>query len=126
VRGEAVRFVLVGASSLVVDVATLTALRELAHAPLLVATWCALLVSLAWNYTGQRVLAFDAGTPLRRGLPRYLSLVVLNALVTAGLVEVGDATVGYLAGKAAAVALLTPTNFWAYRAGVFAPPPGRT
>ena len=118
-RPAAVRFLLVGGSSLVVDVGTLAALRELADAPLLVATWSALVVSLAWNYTGQRVVAFGSKTPLRRGLPRYLALVVLNALVTAALVELGDATAGYLVGKAAAVAVLTPTNFWAYRAWVF-------
>jgi putative flippase GtrA len=114
------RFLAVGGTALLVDVGVLAGLRELAHAPLSVATGAALVASLAWNYTAQRSVTFGSGVPLRTGLPRYLALVVANYLVTLGLVTLGARTgAGYLTGKAAAVAVLTPTNFYAYRAWVF-------
>ena len=114
------RFLAVGGTALVLDVGVLAGLRELAHAPLAVATGAALVASLAWNYGAQRTLTFGSGVPLRTGLPRYLALVVANYLVTLGLVTLAARTgVGYLTGKAAAVAVLTPTNFYAYRAWVF-------
>lgn len=114
------RFLAVGGSALLVDVGVLTGLRELGHAPLVVATTAALVASLAWNYTGQRRLTFGSDVGLGTGLPRYLVLVVLNYVATVGLVTLGDVTgAGYLTGKAAAVAVLTPANFYAYRAWVF-------
>ena len=114
------RFVAVGVTALLVDVAVLAGLRELAHAPLWLATTAALVASLAWNYSAQRSLTFGSDVPLARGLPRYLTLVGLNYVATLALVTAGDRTgVGYLAGKAVAVAVLTPSNFYAYRAWVF-------
>lgn len=114
------RFLAVGGTALVVDVGVLAGLRELAHAPLLLATSAALIASLAWNYTAQRRLTFASRVALRDGLPRYLVLVALNYMGTVALVTAGAETgAGYLTGKAAAVAVLTPMNFYAYRAWVF-------
>lgn len=114
------RFVAVGGAALLVDVGVLAGLRELAHAPLVVATTAALVASLAWNYAAQRRLTFGSDVGLSSGLPRYLTLVGLNYVATVGLVTLADITgAGYLTGKAAAVAVLTPTNFYAYRAWVF-------
>ena len=114
------RFLAVGGTALLLDVGVLAGLRELAHAPLAVATAAALVASLAWNYGAQRSLTFGSGVDLRTGLPRYLVLVGLNYALTLGLVTLAARTgVGYLTGKAAAVAVLTPTNFYAYRAWVF-------
>jgi putative flippase GtrA len=114
------RFLVVGGTALLVDIAVLTGLRELADAPVVVATSAAVIASLAWNYTAQRRLTFGSDVPLASGLPRYLFLVGVNYVVTVGLVSLGAATgAGYLTGKAAAVAVLTPTNFYAYRSWVF-------
>jgi putative flippase GtrA len=114
------RFLVVGGVALVIDVGVLAGLRVLAHAPLGVATGAALVASLAWNYAGQRRLTFGSGVDLRTGLPRYVVLVGLNYVLTLALVTLAAHTgVGYLTGKAAAVAVLTPTNFYAYRAWVF-------
>jgi putative flippase GtrA len=116
------RFLAVGGTALVIDVAVLACLREIAHAPLVVATTAALVASLAWNYTAQRRLTFGSEVRLGSGLPRYLLLVGLNYVATLALVTLGARTgAGYLTGKAAAVAVLTPTNFYAYRAWVFPP-----
>ena len=114
------RFLFVGGAALGLDVGVLAGLRELAHAPLVVATTAALVASLAWNYTAQRRFSFGSQVALQHGLPRYLVLVGLNYVVTVALVTLGARTgAGYLTGKAAAVAVLTPTNFYAYRAWVF-------
>jgi putative flippase GtrA len=111
---------MVGGSALALDLAVLTGLRELAHAPVVAATSAAVLASLVWNYTAQRRLTFASDVPLASGLPRYLFLVCVNYVVTVGLVSLGAATgAGYLTGKAAAVAVLTPANFYAYRSWVF-------
>jgi putative flippase GtrA len=114
------RFLVVGGTALFVDVGVLAGLRELADAPVVVATSAAVLASLAWNYTAQRRFTFSSGVALGTGLPRYLALVILNYVVTVGLVQAGAVSgAGYLSGKAAAVAVLTPTNFYAYRSWVF-------
>ncbi|HUR51113.1 MAG TPA: GtrA family protein [Mycobacteriales bacterium] len=114
------RFLVVGGTALLIDVGTLAGLRELANAPLVAAATTALVASLAWNYAAQRRLTFGSVVALRTGLPRYLFLVALNYVATLGLVTLGARTgAGYLTGKAAAVAVLTPTNFYAYRAWVF-------
>jgi putative flippase GtrA len=119
-RGQPLRFLAVGGAALAVDVGVLAGLRELAHAPLVLATTAALVASLAWNYTAQRRLTFGSGVGLGAGMPRYLLLVGLNYVITLALVTLGASTgAGYLTGKAAAVAVLTPTNFYAYRAWVF-------
>lgn len=114
------RFLAVGGTALLLDVGVLAGLREVAHAPLVVATTAALVASLAWNYSGQRRLTFGSDVGLGKGLPRYLALVAMNYVATVGLVTLGDVSgAGYLTGKGAAVAVLTPTNFYAYRAWVF-------
>lgn len=118
--GAGLRFLAVGGAALVVDVGTLAGMRELLHAPLWVATSAALVASLAWNYLAQRRFTFGSDVDLRTGFPRYLTLVAANYLATLALVELGDRTeAGYLSGKAVALAVLTPANFYAYRAWVF-------
>jgi putative flippase GtrA len=119
-RLQPLRFVAVGLSVLVIDLVLLTSMRELAHAPLFLATATGQVVGLGWNYAFQRRLTFDSRVSLGHGLPRYLALVGANYLITFGLVTLGSRTgVGYVTGKLAAVAILTPTNFYAYRAWVF-------
>jgi putative flippase GtrA len=114
------RFLAVGVVALAVDVGVLAGLRELAHAPLWLATSAALLASLAWNYLAQRRLTFGSDVAHAQGLPRYVLLVCVNYVATLALVTAGARSgVGYLTGKAVAVAVLTPTNFYAYRAWVF-------
>lgn len=113
-------YVAVGVAAVGIDVGSLATLRELVHAPLAVATAVGLIAGLIWNYSAQRRLTFQSTVPLRHGLPRYLSLVVINYLTTVVLVTLAaHLGVGYLTGKGAAMALLTPVNFVLYRSWVF-------
>ncbi|URM95737.1 GtrA family protein [Actinomadura madurae] len=85
-----------------------------------VATTAAFLTSFAVNFGLNRVWSFGSRSPVGRQLVRYVSLVVVNTVVTVLLVS-GLAAVGvqYLVAKTIVTAGLVALNYVAYRVWVF-------
>lgn len=118
------RFLVVGGLSAAVDLGLLVALRELAAAPLPLATtvafWTALLVNFGLNWAW----AFGAGGSAA-GAPflRYMVLVGINYLLTL-LIVTGGVALGapYPLAKVAALAFGAMWTFVAYDRWVFAGP----
>jgi putative flippase GtrA len=119
-KGRVVRYLLVGASSFVLDLGVLVLLREVVQAPLWLATSVAFWGSLAYNFTLQRSLTFSASGAMHRHLFRYAALLVLNYVATVGIVVAAQrGGIGYATGKIIATGLLTLTTYVAYREWVF-------
>ncbi|WP_129339762.1 GtrA family protein [Cellulomonas endophytica] len=116
---SAVRYLLVGGLSLVVDVGLLTLLYEVVGTPLWLATLVGFWTSVVVNFLLQRA-AFRSGAGLAGSAWRYGVLLGANTVVTVLVVDGAEAAgLGYAPGKLAAVALTTVWNFFLYRGWVF-------
>ena len=118
---QALGYVGVGGATTLLDVATLALLHGIVGIPLWLATTVAYLAGLVSNYALNRLLVFQSRASVVASGTRYLTLVILNyvltvALVT-GLVAIG---VHYLVAKTVAITLTLIWNFVAYRYWVFA------
>jgi putative flippase GtrA len=120
-RHSAVRFLIVGGLTFVVDVGLLAVLHEIAGVPLPVATGVAFLASFAFNFAAQRFFAFRGTGSILVGLGKYTGLVFVNTLATIGIVGVSEALGwGWLPGKLVAVGAITVWNYFLYRYWIFA------
>jgi putative flippase GtrA len=113
---------LIGGVSVLVDVGLLVVLHQVVGLPLLPATAAAFASSVVVNFTLNRGLHLEGpGAGTHRQLLRYGALLGANAVVTLGIVSLGQqARAPYLLSKLAAVGLTTAWNFPLYRAWVFA------
>jgi putative flippase GtrA len=121
---SAVRYVLVGGLSFVVDFGLLTLLHAVFGVPVWLATAIAFLTSFAVNFTLQRTFSFSSQTPHGTALVKYTALVIANTLITVAIVSLFESTiVGWGGGKVIATIVTTVGNYFAYRFWVFPPPP---
>ncbi|MGN6331424.1 MAG: GtrA family protein [Motilibacteraceae bacterium] len=121
VDGPVTRYLLVGGSSFAVDLGVLTLCFELLHWPLWLATAVGFWTSVAYNFVLQRSFAFRDRGSVVGSLRRYLTVLVVNTVATALVVEAFQrAGAGYVIGKAVSTFLITCWNFILYRRWVFA------
>ncbi|URN06434.1 GtrA family protein [Actinomadura madurae] len=117
---SAIRYLIIGGLSFAVDFGVLFVAHGMLDVRLPVATTAAFLTSFAVNFGLNRVWSFGSRSPVGRQLVRYVSLVVVNTVVTVLLVS-GLAAVGvqYLVAKTIVTAGLVALNYVAYRVWVF-------
>ena len=120
-------YLIVGGLSVVVDVGLLVLLHESFAVPIGIATTVAFGTSLVVNFLLNRTAMSSWGS---RGLTqhalRYASLVVVNYVITLGVVTtVAHVSARYVVAKLAVVAGSTSWNFLLYRHWVFTPPRSR-
>ncbi len=120
VRHSAFRYVLVGGLSFLVDFGLIVSLRELADAPLWLATSAGFWGSLAFNFSMQRLVTFQSRGRWHIHLARYVFLLGINYVATVLLVLSAEAVgVGYAFGKLGSTGLLGVSTYFAYRYWVF-------
>lgn len=119
---SAVRYLIAGGLSFLVDFGILAFLHQVLGWPSGLAAGVAFVASFAFTYTIQRTFSFGASTPHGRALVRYALLVAANTVATMGIVALIDTTViGWGVGKVIATIVTTTWNYFAYRYWVFAP-----
>lgn len=119
---SAVRYLVAGGLSFLVDFGLLALFHEVFHWPTGIAAGVAFVASFAFTYTIQRTFSFGAETPHGRALLRYTLLVAANTVATMGIVALIDTTAaGWGVGKVVATIVTTAWNYFAYRYWVFAP-----
>lgn len=121
-RRHVVGYLVVGVLSYAIDLGLLVLLRDLAAAPLLVATSVGFWTSVGFNFTANRWVFRGSGDGSARAhVARYAALLVLNYGLTLGIVSGGVALgAGAVVSKTVAVAAIACLNFVAYRRWVFA------
>ena len=118
---SAVRYLLIGGASFLIDFGLLFVLYQVAGWQLWLATGTAFLVSFVFNYLLQRAFSFGSSAGHFGALARYLTLLAFNTFATIGVVSlVEHLGLGWEAGKVIAVALTTLWNFFAFKYWVFA------
>lgn len=123
VNHSAVRYVVIGGASFLIDFGLLALFFQGFGWPLWTATGTAFLVSFVFNYFMQRMFSFSSQAPHASALGKYLALLAFNTLATIGIVWLVDQTgAGWGAGKIAATAITTGWNYFLYRYWVFAHP----
>lgn len=119
-KRSAVRYVVVGGLAFIVDFGLVFVFYQIVGWPLWLATGAGFVASFAVNYTLQRIVAFSSNAPHGGALLRYSLLVVVNTLLTIGIVTLFDSTiVGWGGGKVIATIVTTIGNYFAYRYWVF-------
>jgi putative flippase GtrA len=119
------RFVVVGASGYVVNVAVFAAATGLAGYHHLVAATFAFVVAVTNNFWLNRVWTFGARNVRKRlQAPRFLGVSLVGFAVAAGVLEVLVSIGGVppVVAQATSIAVATPVNFagaklWSFRAG---------
>jgi len=123
---SAVRYLVVGGFCFAVDLGLLWVAHELLGVALAIATPVAFLASFVVTYTLQRVVAFTSEARVAPSVLRYATLVAFNTVATTVIVwAFEDTSLGWIAGKVAAVVATTVWNYFAYRYWVFATPKGK-
>lgn len=123
----ALRYLVAGGVSFVVDFGLLALFHAVFRWPLTIATGAAFLISFFFTYAIQRVFSFSATTPHGRALVRYAILVAANTIATIGLVDALTATpLDWEGAKVVATIVTTGWNYFVYRYWVFAKPRPRT
>lgn len=114
------RFAVTGGLSVGVDVAVLAVLHGVLDVDLVLAASLGYLASLVVNYSLNHAWVFQSSGDHRRRLLKYGLLVVLNYVLTigvvAGMVELGA---NYLVAKLVVVVINAVLNFTLFRAWVF-------
>ncbi len=119
-KNSAVRYLIVGGLSFVVDFGLLAFFYQIVGLQIWLATGIAFAGSFVINYLLQRTFAFQSGIGHGRGLFRYSALVAFNTLATTVLVTLLAATpVGWVLGKIITTGLTTVWNFFVYKYWVF-------
>ncbi|HVE64509.1 MAG TPA: GtrA family protein [Mycobacteriales bacterium] len=119
-RSSLARYLLVGGLSFGVDAGLLVALREGAHAPLLLAASVAFWSALVFNFTLNRLWSFGGREDVKISFAKYLTLVAGNYLGTLGILSVGTRVgFNYVLVKAGAAGTAVCWNYLAYRFWVF-------
>ena len=126
-RHSAIRYLIAGGLSFVVDFGLLAVLHEVWKWPTWIATAVAFIVSFAFTYTIQRFLAFGGRAPHGMALIKYTALVIFNLIATTVIVTlIGESAVTWAGGKVIATVVTTIWNYFIYKYWVFAEPPRRT
>lgn len=118
-NSSAVRYLLVGGASFMIDIGLLALLYEVASWPLWLSTASAFLTSFVFNYMLQRAFSFGGTGPYVSSLVRYAMLLGFNTIATIGIVAYVDAFAGWQAGKVIATGLSTTWTFFIYKYWVF-------
>ena len=119
-RHSAVRYLIVGGLSFLVDFGLLVLLHQFLGWPVSLATAVAFLSSLVFNFIVQRKFSFDAGHKTHVSMIRYALLVVANTVASVVIVELLTPTVlGYMGGKIISTAAMTVWNYFLYRHWIF-------
>ena len=119
-RNSAVRYLVIGGFSFVIDFGLLFLLHEVADWPIWLATAVAFLASFAFNYSLQKAFSFSSRAHHGRALAKYVALVVINTVATTAIVSLLDRFEnGWEIGKILATILTTAWNYFAYRYWVF-------
>lgn len=122
---SAVRYLLVGGTSFLVDFGLLYFFHEILNVRLWISTGIAFLASFFFNFTFQKLFAFSS--PSHRGwsLVKYIALVLFNTVATIGIVAVLYTFMGWELAKVVATIMTTIWNYMAYRYIVFVDKPFR-
>ena len=119
-RHSAVRYLIAGGLSFLVDFGLLWLMKEALGWPLWIATAVAFLVSFAFNYLIQRIFSFEATNPHGAALLKYTLLVAFNTVATVVVVDlISQTPAGWAVGKVVATALTTVWNYFVYRYWIF-------
>lgn len=111
---------LVGGTAFVIDLGSLVLLRDVAHAPLPLATAVSLVAGLAASYTLQRFLTFRRNSVDWHSVWKYVLLVTFNWVMTTLIIHaVESAGVSYVLGKFGSTAVITVWNYFLYRFWIF-------
>lgn len=117
----AIRYLIAGGLSFIVDFGLLTLLKVVFDWQLWAATVVAFLTSFVFNYLVQRMFSFGSKAPHGAALVKYALLVAFNTLATVGIVAlVNETAAGWATGKVASTLATTVWNYFAYRYWVFA------
>jgi putative flippase GtrA len=117
----AIRYLIAGGLSFIVDFGLLAVLHDLVGLPVWLATGIAFLVSFAFTYTIQRVFSFESRAPHGRALVKYTILVAFNTLATVAIVSLLNGTaLSWGGGKVVATVVTTCWNYFVYKYWVFA------
>jgi len=119
---SAVRFLVVGVASFLADASALWLIHGVLGIWLPVATTLAFMAAFVVNFGLGRTWAFESrGRSLGRQLPRYVTLVAANLVLTVLLVDgITGLGVPYLGSKAVTATILAVVNYLASRTWVFA------
>ena len=119
-RNSAVRFVMVGGLSVVVDAGMLVLLHGVLHIWLPVATALAFAGAFVVNFGLNRIWAFGSNGAVGRQLGRYLTLVAANLALTVILVPTLTwLGLPYLAAKLLTTGVLSVANYLISRRWIF-------
>lgn len=106
------RYLLIGGATFLLDFALLWLLADVLHLP---SAWSAAVAFLAitvFNFLGQWRVTFGATSSGQDSLIRYLSLLLVNTLLTAAAVELSERAFGHFAaGKVVISVLIVLWNF---------------
>jgi putative flippase GtrA len=116
-----VRFFIVGAASLVTNTGTLYVLHGVLGIVLPVAATLSFIASFIVNFTLNRMWTFDSDGAMFSHLWRYLSLVLVNLGLNAGLVTSLTTWLGvpYLVSQVITTASLSMMNYLISRGWIF-------
>jgi putative flippase GtrA len=114
------RYLAVGVSAFVVDLALLALLHEVLGLPVWLASGLGFALSFAYTYVMQR-FAFRSTASHGGAVLRYTALACVNTVATAVIVQVVSETpLGWVGGKVVATLATTVWNYFAYRYWVYA------
>ena len=123
INHSAVRYLVIGGTSFLIDFGLLALLFQVLAWPLWLATGTAFLLSFIFSYYMQRVFSFGSQASHASALGKYLALLAFNTVASIGIDWLVDLTGwGWGAGKIAATVITTGWNYFAYRYWVFARP----
>ena len=119
-RSPFLKFLIVGVLSFALDLGLLVGLHEGLNVSLVIATPIAFLTSLIFNFALQRSFTFRAMNSRSVSAAKYISLVIVNVVVTDLIVTGFDRLDwAYGIGKVVATVLTTGWNFLLYRHWIF-------
>lgn len=125
-RNSAVRYLIVGGLSFLVDFGLLVLLHQVLGWTVGVATAIAFLSSLVFNFAVQRKVSFESGHKTHVSMIRYAFLVAANTVASVIVVELLTPTaLGYMGGKVISTAAMTVWNYFLYRHWVFGSSPSK-
>lgn len=120
---SAVRYLIAGGLSFLVDFGILALLHAVLGWPTWLAAGTSFLISFAFTYSIQRVFSFGSRAPHGRALIKYTLLVAANTVATTVIVALVDqSSLSWAGGKIIATIVTTVWNYFAYRYWVFAEP----
>lgn len=115
-----VRYVLIGGTTVAIDVGLLIVLKEFLHVPIYIAASLSYWTSILFNFLANKHWTFQVSGQLHRHALQYLLLLVFNYLVTLGIIwffrHLG---IGYLIAKMLAIAISISWTYFIYKHVIF-------